>query len=165
VEVVGDSHRGPLIIGGKPIFSRTTKTQMNLQIINYTQDHHSLVIGAHGPDNLSSPSGDWPHHPSDETPLRSRGTAPYLRNSASLKGWTPPQARLHLARGLDTPSSETPSRLRLLRVHRSSSHSPDQSIQCFDTTQAPGSKANPCHAGPLTPSGNYIPALFRQPSW
>jgi hypothetical protein len=43
-------------------------------------------------------------------------------------------------------------------------HSPDQSIKCSGTPQAPGSKANPRHADPLTPPGNHILALFRQPA-
>jgi hypothetical protein len=83
---VGDSHKGPLITGENPIFSQITKTQMNSQIINYTQNNHTLVTGAHGPRNLSNPSNGQPQHPSGETPLRSRGTVSYRRNSASLEG-------------------------------------------------------------------------------
>jgi hypothetical protein len=41
--------------------------------------------------------------------------------------------------------------------------SPDQSIKCSGASRAPGSRANPHHAGPLTPPGNPAPALFRQP--
>jgi hypothetical protein len=161
---VGDSHKGPLITGEKPIFSQITKTQMNSQIINQTQNNHGLLTGAHGPGNLSSPSNSRPQHPTGETPLRSRGTTPYRRNSAS--------------RGLDAPSGETPSRSRAMRALGQVSASlealaglplphplPDPSINCFDTTRAPGSKANPRHANSLTPPGYHILALFCQPSW
>jgi hypothetical protein len=98
--------------------------------------------------------------PSGETPPRSRAGRPLGRDSASLEGWTPPRVRLRLAQGLCTPSGGSLSRLRLLRVHHSRTHSPDRSIKCSDATRAPGSKANPRHAGPLTPPGNHIPALF-----
>jgi hypothetical protein len=90
---IGDSHRGPLITGGKPIFLQITKTQTNSQDINYTQSGR-------------------PQHPSSETPLRSRGTTPHHRNSASLEGWTPPRARLRLAqdsRGSAAPAPTPPT--------------------------------------------------------
>jgi hypothetical protein len=135
------------------------------------------VTGAHGPGNLSGPSSDRPRRPSGETPLRSRGPAPYHqnsahpragrplgRNSASLEGWTPPRAKLRLARGLCAPSIESPPRSRLSQVLCSRTNSSGRSIKCSDTTWTPGSKANPHHAGPLTPPGNHISALFRQPS-
>jgi hypothetical protein len=70
------------------------------------------VTRAHDPVNLSGPSSSRSRHPSSETPPRLRDPAPYYRDSASLEGWTPPQAKLHLARGLDTPSGETPPRSR-----------------------------------------------------
>jgi hypothetical protein len=41
---------------------------------------------------------------------------------------------------------------------------PDRSIKCSDTSRTPRSKANPSHAGPLTPPGNHIPMLFDQPA-
>jgi hypothetical protein len=81
---------------------------MNIRIVKYTPRNHGLVTGAHGPGNHSGPSSGRPRRPSGETPLCSRGPAPYHRNSASLEGWTPPRGKLHLARGLDAPSSETP---------------------------------------------------------
>jgi hypothetical protein len=109
---IGDGHKGPLITKEKSIFSQIIKTQTNSQVVNYTPRNHSLVTGAHGPSNLSGPSNGRPQHPSGETPLHSRGPAPYHRNSTSLEGWTPPQAKLRLARGLDAPSGETPPRSR-----------------------------------------------------
>jgi hypothetical protein len=138
----------------------------------------------------ASPSSGQPRRPLGESPPRSRAgrsTAkspprsragrPLGRISASLEGWTPPRANLRLARGLDAPSGESPPRSgagrpsgesppcsRPLRARSPHAHSPDQSIKFSDTTRAPGSKANPCHAGPLTPLGNHIPVLFRQPS-
>jgi hypothetical protein len=94
---VGDSHKGPLITEGKPIFSQITKTQMSSQIINYTQNNHALVIGAHGPGNLGSPSNGRPQPPQAKlrfargaqrrtagTPPRSRPGRPLGRDSASL---------------------------------------------------------------------------------
>jgi hypothetical protein len=70
----------------------------------------------------------------------------------------PPRARLRLARGLCIPSGGSAATGPWRRAHY-----PDRSIKCSDTPQAPESKANPRHAGPLTPPGNHIPALFRQP--
>jgi hypothetical protein len=71
---------------------------------------------------------------------------------------------LRLARGLDAPSSESPPRSMPPRSCGPRAHSPDQSIKCSDTMQAPESKANPRHAGPLTPPKNRITVLFRQPA-
>jgi hypothetical protein len=76
------------------------------------------------------------------------------RDSASLEGWTPPRAKLRLARGSHGSAATGPWRR---------AHSPDRSIKCSDTPRAPESRANPRHAGPLTPPGNHIPALFRRP--
>jgi hypothetical protein len=47
---------------------------------------------------------------------------------------------------------------------RRRTYSLDRSIKCFGTSWAPGSKANPRRAGPLTPPGNHIPVLFDQPA-
>jgi hypothetical protein len=82
---------------------------------------------------------------SSESPPRSRARCPLGRISAPLEGEVPPRANVCLARG-------------------ACAHSPDQGIKCSDTTRVPGSKANPRHAGPLTPPGNQIPVLFCQPS-
>jgi hypothetical protein len=80
---------------------------------------------------------------------------------------------LHLARGTDAPLGRvsasledlTPPRqfsasLKAAPGPRCRTYSPDQSIKCFGTPRALGSKANPRHAGPLTPPGNHIQALF-----
>jgi hypothetical protein len=109
---VGDSHRGPLITGGNPFSFANNETQINSQTVNCTPRNHGLVTGAHDPDNLSGPPSGRPQHPSGETPLRPRATAPYRRNSASLEGWTPPRAKLRLARGLCAPSGKNPPRSR-----------------------------------------------------
>jgi hypothetical protein len=53
---------------------------------------------------LAARQNGQPQPPSGKNPLRSRGTAPHERNSASLEGWTPIRLRSHLARGLDVPS-------------------------------------------------------------
>jgi hypothetical protein len=131
--------------------------------------------GAHGLGNLSDPSSGRPGHPSGKSPPRSRGPAPYHRNSASLEGWMPPRAKLCLARGLDAPLSETPPRSgidapsgessprsRPSRARGIRAHSLNQRIKCPNTTPALGSEANPRHAGALTPPGNRIPTLFHQ---
>jgi hypothetical protein len=145
---------------------------------------------AHGPNNLSGPSRLHPQHPSSELPShsragchgtsfplargprapsgefpprsratrpsgeflpRSRAMRPLGRISASLEGYAPPRPNLRLARGFRGACNPR-------------AHSPDRSIKCSDTPRSPGSKANARHAGPLTPPGNHIPALFHQPS-
>jgi hypothetical protein len=109
---VRDSHRGSPNNRGNPFSFANNETRINSQTINYTPRNHGLVTGAHGPGNHSGPPGGRPQHPSGETPIRSRGTTSYRRNSTSLEGWTPPRARLRLARGLDTPSGGSPPRSR-----------------------------------------------------
>jgi hypothetical protein len=42
--------------------------------------------------------------------------------------------------------------------------SPDWSIKYSGMSRAPGSKANPHHADPLTPPGNHISTLFDRPA-
>jgi hypothetical protein len=86
-----------------------------------------------------------------------------------------PRAELRLDRGLYAPLGGSPPRsraahpradLRFARGSRGSAapgtHSPDRRIKCSNTTRALRSRTNPRHAGPLTPPGNRIPALFRQ---
>jgi hypothetical protein len=80
-----------------------------------------------------------------------------------------------LTRGLGTPSGEFPPRSRdpaprvKLRLARGRPRPaapylpPHRGIKCSDTSRAPGPKVNPRHAGPLTPSGNQMSALFDQP--
>jgi hypothetical protein len=51
-----------------------------------------------------------------------------------------------------------------LQVCNPRTHSPDRSIKCSDKPRSLRSKANPRYAGPLTPPGNRIPALFHKPS-
>jgi hypothetical protein len=92
--------------------------------------------------------------PSGETPPRSRAGRPLGRDSASLEVYAHPRVGLRLARGSRGSAATGPWRR---------AHSPDRSIKCSGTPRAPESKANPHHAGPLTPPGNHIPALFRQP--
>jgi hypothetical protein len=132
---------------------------------------------AHNPNNLSGPSSGQPRHLSGELPPRSRARCratkspprsragrPLGRTSASLEGRTPPRENLRLARGRDTPLGPISASLEAAPSSRPPRPLPDQSIKCSGTTRAPGSKVNPCHAGPLTPPGNHISALFRQPS-
>jgi hypothetical protein len=135
-----------------------------------------MVAGAHGPSNLSGPPSGRPGTPREklrlargaprrttETPPRSMAGRPLGRNSASLEGYAHPRADLRLARGLCAPSGGFPPLSGLSRVRRSRTHSPDRSIKCSSTPRAPGSRTNPRHAGPLTPPGNHIPALFHRP--
>jgi hypothetical protein len=102
--------------------------------------------------------------PSHEISTSLEGQVPSHEISASLEGRTRPRANLRLARGLGAPSGESPPRSRAPPSSRPRAHSPDQGIKFSSTTRTPGSKVNPRHAGPLTPLGNRIPALFRQPS-
>jgi hypothetical protein len=97
-----------------------------------------------------SPPRSWARRPLGRVSALLEGLTPLGRVFASLKGTTPPWARLHLARG------------RLRPRHRT--YSSNQGIKCSGTPQALGSKVNPRHAGPLTPLGNHIPALFHQPA-
>jgi hypothetical protein len=71
------------------------------------------------------------------------------RVSTSLEGLTPERVSVSLEAALDP---------------RRRTCSPDRSIKCSGTSRAPGSKANPRRAGPLTPPGNQIPVLFDQPA-
>jgi hypothetical protein len=80
-----------------------------------------------------------------------------------LEGLTPPRASLHLAQGTRTPERFSASFEAALDPRRCT-YSPDQSIKCPGTSREPRSKANPRHAGPLTPPGNHIPTLFHQPA-
>jgi hypothetical protein len=108
--------RGPLIIERNPFFTNN-KTQTNSQNVKYTSRNHGVATGgAHGPGNLSGPSSGRPRHPSGKSSPRSRGPTPYHQNSASLEGWTPPQAKLRLPRGMDAPSGETLPRSRAGRL-------------------------------------------------
>jgi hypothetical protein len=120
--------------------------------------------GTHGPSNLSGPSRGRPRHPSGkplprsrawrratESPPRSRVGRPLGRISASLEGWTPSRANLCLARGRPELAAPAPT-------------PSTRALNAFDMMRAPGSKANPRHASPLTPPGNRISALFRQPA-
>jgi hypothetical protein len=152
-----------LITEKKSIFRKIIKTQTNSQIVNRIPRNHGLVTGAHGSEAPGRPIKQLAPAPLGETPLRSRGTAPYQRNSVSLEGWTPPQERLRLARGLDATSGRTPPRSRLSRVRRSRTHSPDWSIKCSDTTRAPGSRVNPRHAVPLIRLGIISRRCFANP--
>jgi hypothetical protein len=176
---VGDNHKGTLITGGNP-FSFANNKNTN-ELTNYKLHPKTITARQQEPTaqatsaarqtiNPSTPRAKLcfarrAQHRTAGTPPRSRAGRPLGRDSASLEGWTPPRARLRLARGLDAPSGGSPPRLRLSRVDRSRTHSPDRSINHSDTMRAPGSKANPRHASPLTPLGNHIPALFRQPLW
>jgi hypothetical protein len=149
---------------------------MNSQIINHTQNNHSQVAGAHDPSNLSGP------------PKRS-ASAPLGRNSASLEGYTAIPPRLRLARGLDAPSGETSPRSRAgrplwwdsaslegrtpprvgFRLARGSrglaAPAPTPPTGAFNVlTQCRRPSQGRILAMALTPPGNHISALFRQPS-
>jgi hypothetical protein len=90
---------------------------MTSKMLNYTSRNRDLVTGgAHEPGNLSDPSSSRPRHPSGKTPPRSKGPAPYYRNSASLEGWTPSRAKLRLARGRPEPAARQVSNLGIPRV-------------------------------------------------
>jgi hypothetical protein len=147
--------------------------QTNLPMTNHTSYNH-------GPSNTNGPASSRPQHPSGKNPPRSRGLVPQHRNSASLEGRTPPQAKLRLARGLDAPAGDTPPRSRAMRTLVRDSASlearvgpppqardpaPTPSTRALNDLahRAPRSRANPRHAGPLTPPGNPTPALFHRP--
>jgi hypothetical protein len=123
----------------------------------------SRVMRTLGRNSASLEGYAHPRAPSGKTPPRSRVMRTLGRISASLEGYAHPRAGLRLARGLCAPSGGFPPRSGVSRVRRSCTHSPDRSIKCSGTPRAPGSRTNPRHAGPLTPPGNHIPALFRQP--
>jgi hypothetical protein len=123
--------------------------------------------------------------PKEEGPTAQKAATAHQTNGRGT-----PQANLRLARGLGTvpqklrlargpgpPSSESTPRSRARRPlgrdsaslevasdPRRRTYSPDQSIKCTGTAWVLGSKANPRHAGPLTPPGNHIPAMFHQPT-
>jgi hypothetical protein len=96
---VGDSHRGPLITEGKPIFFANNKNVNELT--NYNLRPTQSQPGYRNPR-------PWqPHRP---TP------APLGRNFASLEGPSAVPPKCRLARGLDAPSGET--------LHRSTAGRP-----------------------------------------
>jgi hypothetical protein len=121
------------------------------------------VEGIPRPSNLSGPSSGRPPYLSSGSPPHSRDRRPLGRISTSLEGWTPPRENLRLARGLDAPSGESPHRSRSSRACGPRAHSPNQRIKCWHDASA-RVKGECRHAGALTPPGNRIPALFRQPA-
>jgi hypothetical protein len=134
-----------------PVFAKTITHERTYKSQNTS---HIIMVRcrkeAPGPSNLSGPSSGRLQHPSSGLSSRSR----IRRRTTNLR----------LARGADAPSGNSPPRSRPPWARDSRAHSPDQSIKCSGTPRAPGSKVNPCHASPLTPPRNRIPALFRQPS-
>jgi hypothetical protein len=74
-----------------------------------------------------------------------------------------PRASSRLARGTH-PLTWGSASLEVALDPRHHTYSPDRSIKCSDAWRAPGSKANPRHAGPLTPPGNQISTLFNRPT-
>jgi hypothetical protein len=128
--------------------------------------HHKIptLLKGQTPHRVNLRLSQAAHAPLGESPPRSRGRHPLRRISASLEDSTPPRVILRLAQGDGTPSGDSPPRSRAPRAHDARAQSLNQSIKCSDMPWAPGSKANPHHACPLTPPGNHIPALFCQPS-
>jgi hypothetical protein len=82
--------------------------------------------------------------------------APRHRVSTSLEGLTSPRMNLRLTRGTRTPERDSASLEATLDPQRRT-NSPDRSIKYHGMSRAPGSKANTCHAGSLTPPENHIP--------
>jgi hypothetical protein len=101
-QAVGDSHKGPLITGGNP-FSR------NIKNAKRTHQRQTTTTARLTP---TAQQAAGPSTPSGENPPLSRAGRPLGRNNASLEGWTPPRAKLCLARGLDATSGGTPPRSR-----------------------------------------------------
>jgi hypothetical protein len=67
VGCVGDDHKS-LLTNGKNPFLQNNQTQTNPQIVKHTPHNHGPVQGgAHDPNNLGSPSGFQPGHPSIRT--------------------------------------------------------------------------------------------------
>jgi hypothetical protein len=116
---------------------------MNPQIDNHTSHKSRPGTGKSPRPRRPRRSIKWwaPAPPSGETPPRSRAGRPLGRNSG-----------------------ETPLRSRPPQARGPRSHFPDRSIKCSDTARASKSRANLCHACALTPLGNRIPVLLRQPA-
>jgi hypothetical protein len=140
---VGDSHKGPLITGEKPISSQNNKntnelTNCKLHLTQSRpgdrsprpwQPQRPIKQSAPAPLGRNSASLEGPgavlpklrlarglDAPSGETPPRSRAGRPLGRHSASLEGYTHPRAGLCLARGLYAPSGGSPPRSRAMRA-------------------------------------------------
>jgi hypothetical protein len=93
-----------------------------------------------------------------------RGPSAAPRSLCLSRGLDPPsRASLRLARGTRTPERVFAS-LEAALDPRHRTCSPDRSIKCSGMSRAPGSKVNPRLAGPPTPPGNHIPAVFDQPA-
>jgi hypothetical protein len=75
-----------------------------------------------------------------------------------------PRAILRLARGPDAPSGDSPPRSRPPQARDAAPTPPTRTLNALARHGCPGQKANTHHAGPLTPPGNHIPTLFRQPA-
>jgi hypothetical protein len=136
---VGDNHRGPLITRENPSIQKIINTN----------------------ERSSNPTK---HAPCCRSPKKEGPQPKETITAHQPTGHHTPRVILCLARGADAPLGGSPPRFRPPRARGLHTHSPDQSIKCSGMPRAPGSKANPHHAGPLTPPGNHIPALFRQPS-
>jgi hypothetical protein len=140
----------------------------------------------------SRPSDRSPRPWQPQRPIKQPVPAPLGQNSASLEGPGAILPKLRLARGLDAPSGKAPPRLRVgCPLGRDSSSlegcahprvgprfaqgsrgsatpaptPPTGALNALTRRGHPGQRANPRHAAPLTPPGNHIPVLFRQPPW
>jgi hypothetical protein len=118
---------------------------------------------AHGLESRNGPPNERPRDPSGESPSRSRtghraAETPPCSRARNPSGESTPCSRARRPLGRDSASLEVAS------DPRRRTYSPDQSIKCTGTAWVLGSKANPRHAGPLTPPGNHIPAMFHQPT-
>jgi hypothetical protein len=163
VHPVGDSHRGPLIMG---------KSHLS-KIIKANDRTHKLQIT---PRTAAAQGKERPMAQKASAAQQTVSLSAPRANLCLARGAGAAPRNPRLARGLCTPSGESPSRSRdpAPRVNYASleatsdprhhTYSPDRGIECSDASRAPGSKVNPYHAGPLTPPGNQIPALFDQPA-
>jgi hypothetical protein len=160
---VRDSHRDPLTTGGKPVFF--LKQNTNELAKHKTRPRRSRPSGRgppswrpQRPTRTASPRPPRAklhfargiRHHTDKTPPRSRTGRPLGRDSTSLKGWTPPRARLRVARGSHGLSAPTPA----------------PPTVAFNVLTHAGTQvkdeSTPCR--PSDTPGNHIPALFSQPS-
>jgi hypothetical protein len=149
--VVGDGHRGPL--------KNREKTHFLSQITKHKWPHNHKTR-----PRWSRPNGRGPRTWRPQWPTRTVSPSPH-------------RAKLHFARGIQHRTNETSPRSRAGHPLGRDSASlealmgsplphmlPRPEHLMFRHMQAPKSKMNPRHAVLLTPPGNHIPALFRQPS-
>jgi hypothetical protein len=162
---VGDSHKVPLITGETPFFEKMINANKRATNPKNTLPVVAAQSGkAHDPKKPQRPTNRPVATPLGQFSASLEGLTPLGQQSASLEGLAPPRVILRLAQGPGTPSGDSPPRSRPTRAHDVAPTPLTRALNVVARRGRPGQKVNPHHAGPLTPPGNHVPELFRQPA-